>query len=138
MAVREARPEDAEEACAVLRRSIIELCAADHGHDPKLLAAWLANKTPETGRRWMSSVDALPILAIDRGAIAAVGAVTDGGEILLNYVSPEARFRGASRALLAALETRAAERGAICGVGSSRKESGVTSGSILWCVAVET
>ena len=29
----------------------------------------------------------------------------------LNYVSPSARFRGASRALLRALETRAAERG---------------------------
>jgi hypothetical protein len=38
------------------------------------------------------------------GAIAAVGAVTDGGEILLNYVSPAARFHGASSALLAALE----------------------------------
>src|SRR5436305_300280 len=35
MQVREARAEDAEEACAVLRRSIIELCSADHRHDPK-------------------------------------------------------------------------------------------------------
>jgi len=34
------------------------------------------------------------------------------GEILHNYVSPDARFRGVSRALLAALESRAAERGA--------------------------
>jgi GNAT superfamily N-acetyltransferase len=38
--------------------------------------------------------------------------VTDGGEILLNYVSPDARFRGASGALLAAMEARASERGA--------------------------
>jgi GNAT superfamily N-acetyltransferase len=29
----------------------------------------------------------------------------------LNYVSPDARFRGVSRALLRALETRAFERG---------------------------
>jgi GNAT superfamily N-acetyltransferase len=38
--------------------------------------------------------------------------VTDSGEILLNYVSPDARFRGASSALLAGLEARAAGRGA--------------------------
>jgi GNAT superfamily N-acetyltransferase len=37
--------------------------------------------------------------------------VTDAGEITLNYVSPDARFRGESRALLMALETRARERG---------------------------
>src|SRR6202030_4870300 len=43
--------------------------------------------------------------------ILAVGAVTDLGEITLNYVSPEARFRGVSRAVLGALEARAAERG---------------------------
>jgi GNAT superfamily N-acetyltransferase len=53
MEVCEARPEDAQEACPVLRRSIIELCAADHGHDPELLAAWLANKTPENFAAWM-------------------------------------------------------------------------------------
>ncbi len=40
----------------------------------------------------------------------AVGAVTDAGEITLNYVSPDARFRGVSRALLGALENRASER----------------------------
>lgn len=33
------------------------------------------------------------------------------GEITLNYVSPEARFRGVSRALLAALEARALASG---------------------------
>ena len=40
-----------------------------------------------------------------------MGAVTDAGEITLNYVAPEARFRGVSRALLGALEARALERG---------------------------
>jgi GNAT superfamily N-acetyltransferase len=32
---------------------------------------------------------------------------------VINYVSPDARFRGISRALLGALEARAAERGNI-------------------------
>lgn len=95
----------------VIRRSIIELCVADHNHDSALLAAWLANKTTETFETWMKRVDASYLLAIDDGEIAAVGAVTDRGEILLNYVSPETRFRGASRTSLAALEQRAAERG---------------------------
>jgi GNAT superfamily N-acetyltransferase len=112
MEIREARPGDAQEACAVLRRSIIELCAADHAGDTHFLAARLANKTPENFAAWMQRADACYLLAIERDAIAAVGAVTDGGEILLNYVAPEARFHGASSALLAALERRAAERGA--------------------------
>jgi predicted GNAT family acetyltransferase len=38
--------------------------------------------------------------------------VSDAGEITLNYVSPDARFRGVSQALVRALEDRAIERGA--------------------------
>jgi GNAT superfamily N-acetyltransferase len=112
MQIRDARQDDVVEACEVLRRSIVELCGADHRNEAALLAAWLANKTPEMFAGWMRRPDASYLVAIDEGAIAAVGAVTDAGEILLNYVSPHARFRGASRALLAALEGRAAERGA--------------------------
>jgi GNAT superfamily N-acetyltransferase len=63
------------------------------------------------------------LVAVDGGAIVAVGMVTDGGEILLNYVSPDTRFRGASRTLLAALEARAVERGA----GQCRLESTETA-----------
>jgi GNAT superfamily N-acetyltransferase len=111
--IRDASPEDAEAACFVLRRSITELCGADHHGDPALLAAWLSNKTPEIVAGWMRRTDACYLVAIERGAIAAVGAVTDDGEILLNYVSPDARFRGASDALLAAMEARAADRGAM-------------------------
>ncbi|MCW6512435.1 hypothetical protein [Lichenifustis flavocetrariae] len=46
--VRQARSDDAEAAWAVLRRSILDLCQADHGHDAATLEHWLANKTPET------------------------------------------------------------------------------------------
>jgi GNAT superfamily N-acetyltransferase len=51
------------------------------------------------------------LVAVERGTILAVGSVTDAGEITLNYVSPDARFRGVSRALLGALEARAIQRG---------------------------
>ena len=105
MRIRDARPEDAAEASTVLRRSITELCAADHKDDPTLLSAWLRNKTPETVAAWMRRADASYLVAVEGDALAAVGAVTDTGEILLNYVSPDARFRGVSHALLAALES---------------------------------
>jgi hypothetical protein len=43
--------------------------------------------------------------------VLAVGSVTDAGTIGLNHVSPDARFQGVNRALLRALEVRAAKRG---------------------------
>jgi GNAT superfamily N-acetyltransferase len=51
------------------------------------------------------------LVAVERDMILAVGSVADTGEITLNYVSPDARFRGVSRALLGALEARAIQRG---------------------------
>jgi GNAT superfamily N-acetyltransferase len=110
--IRDACPEDAVAACKVMRRSISELCAADHGDDPEILARWLSNKTPENVRAWIARQDATVLVAIKIDAIVAVGMITDAGEVLLNYVSPDARFRGASRALLKALEERARQRGA--------------------------
>jgi GNAT superfamily N-acetyltransferase len=109
--IRDAVPEDAEAACNVLRRSIAELCIADHHNDPEILRAWLANKTPGIVASWIAMSDNSMLVAVEDGMIVAVGSTTDAGEIQLNYVSPDARFRGVSRALLSALETRARERG---------------------------
>ena len=111
MDIRDASPNDAPAACEVLRRSISELCIADHRNDPTLLQRWLSNKTPETVASWIERPDNSLLIAIERSAVLAVGSVTDAGEITLNYVSPEARFRGISRALLGALEARAIQRG---------------------------
>lgn len=110
MKVRDAVPEDAAAACLVMRRSIAELCAADHGNDPVVLERWLSNKTPEIFRSWIRPGNTL-LVAVENDCILAVGCVTDAGEITLNYVSPDARFRGVSGALLAALEDRARARG---------------------------
>jgi hypothetical protein len=90
--IRDAVPEDASAACEVLRRSISELCGADHRNDPEILTRWLANKTPEIVGSWIIEPGNSVLLAVDDDSILAVGAVTDAGEITLNYVSPDARF----------------------------------------------
>jgi GNAT superfamily N-acetyltransferase len=111
MQIREATVEDAPAACIVLKRSIAELCQADHRNDPSILARWLGNKTHENFCAWVEQTDNSVLVAVENQDILAVGSVTDAGTIGLNYVSPDARFRGVSRAMLHALEMRAAERG---------------------------
>lgn len=110
MRIRDAVPEDASAACEVMRRSITELCAPDHGNDPVILGRWLSNKAPEIFPSWIRPGNSV-LVAADDHRILAVGCVTDEGEITLNYVSPDARFRGISTILLAELEKRAIEHG---------------------------
>jgi GNAT superfamily N-acetyltransferase len=114
MIIRDATPADGAEACAVLRESITQLCTADHHDNPDILQRWLANKTPENVASWASASGRSLLVAIQDGAICAVGGVTHEGEITVNYVAPAARFRGVSSAMIAALEQRARERGATC------------------------
>jgi GNAT superfamily N-acetyltransferase len=111
MEIRAATPKDAPAACQLMRRSIAELCVADHRNDEAILTRWLGNKTPEIFASWVRQQDNSLFVAVEANSILAVGSVTDAGQIGLNYVSPDARFRGVSRALLGALEARAAERG---------------------------
>ena len=91
--------------------SITELCLADHQDDPAILDKWLANKTSANVRSWIARPDAHMFVATDGKAIVGVAAVTTSGEVTLNYVSPDARFRGVSKALLKRLEAKAAELG---------------------------
>ncbi|HEY7843139.1 MAG TPA: GNAT family N-acetyltransferase, partial [Bradyrhizobium sp.] len=76
-----------------------------------ILGRWLANKTPENVALWATDANASLLLAVEDDAVWAVGSVRNDGEITMNYVSPAARFRGASSALLAAMEARAKEHG---------------------------
>jgi N-acetylglutamate synthase-like GNAT family acetyltransferase len=111
MEIRRARIEDAPAACDVLRRSITELCVADHHDDPAILQRWLANKTPQIVASWIARPGNTMLVATEDDTILGVGSVTDTGEITVNYVSPDARFRGVSRALISALENRAVQCG---------------------------
>ena len=104
MEVRTAIPKDAEFICSVLRRSIIELCTADHKNDPAILDRWLANKTPENVLRWIADPGNTLLVAAEGENVLAAGCVKASGEIVLNYVSPDAQFRGISKAMLRSLE----------------------------------
>jgi GNAT superfamily N-acetyltransferase len=112
MKIRTAVREDAIEVCKVVRMSIEKLCVADHQGDEATLDRWLANKTPETVACWLTNADNINLVAVDDSdAILAAGCVRRDGTVLLNYVSPDARFRGISSALLTALEDAARSEG---------------------------
>lgn len=109
LVIREARPDEAAEACGIIRTSFVELCHADHEGDRGLLAAWLANKTPDNLRAWIAQSH---VFVAERGGrIVGVAALTGAGEITLNHVLPAQRFTGVSRALLLAMEERARDLG---------------------------
>jgi len=109
MKTRRARIDDAAAACLVMRRSIIELCTPDHGGDAQLLGRWLSNKTAENVKRWISQAHFF--VAEEAGSMLGVAAMDNSGKITLNYVSPDARFRGVSKALVRCMEEDAKARG---------------------------
>jgi GNAT superfamily N-acetyltransferase len=117
-AIRRARADEAEAICAVLRRSIAELCVADHQNNDVWLADWLANKTPANVAGWIADPDNCMLVAVSGAAdepgaetILGAGCVKRSGAIVLNYVSPDARFQGVSRAMLARMEQEARAHG---------------------------
>jgi GNAT superfamily N-acetyltransferase len=109
--IRAAQMREAQAICDVLRRSITELCERDHHNEPELLAEWLANKTPENVENWIADPDNCMFVAVSNEAVLAVGSFRGSGEIALNYVSPDGRFQGISRAMLRTLEQTARELG---------------------------
>lgn len=111
LAIRAARIEDGAEAARLLVRSITELCGADHRNDARAVAGWTANKTPEAWAAWVRHPGSVLRVAEADGRIVGVGMMRKDGEILLNYVHPEARFRGVSAALMDHLEAEAVRLG---------------------------
>ena len=108
---RAAETRDAEAAVAVLRRSIVELCVADHLNDPSTLAQWLENKTVEHFHAWLADDRNRCFVTESGNTLNGVGMIGRNGEILLCYVLPEAQGRGFGNALLAALEQQASAWG---------------------------
>jgi hypothetical protein len=104
IAVRHAADADVDAMSDVLVASITVLCVEDHGNRPEAVSGWLANKTPDGVRKMLANPHATLFVAEIDGVVAAVGCIFDSREIALNYVSPEHRFSGVSKALLEAME----------------------------------
>ena len=102
--VRPARPEDAESACEIIRRSIIECCVEDHHHDAELIDHWLRNKTPASVRGWLEAEPNRGVVVERNDEVVGFGLAAPG-EIKLCYVTAPVRFTGAGKALLHALES---------------------------------
>lgn len=109
--VRPATETDAIPACEVMRRSIRELCSADHRNDAKILAAWLENKTPANMIAWVKSKDNFSVVALRGSEVCGFALLQRNGEVNFCYVVPEVLYLGAGKAMLAALESEAAHCG---------------------------
>ena len=109
MQVRPAQIADADSAIGVIRRSIQELCGADHKCDPATLSMWLSNKTADSMRQWIAAHTIF--VAVEGERIIGVAAVRANGEVFLNYVAPEERFQGASKCLMQNIEVWASSCG---------------------------
>ncbi|MDN3650812.1 GNAT family N-acetyltransferase [Reinekea marina] len=109
--IREAVEKDANEACAVLIRSIKEVCAKDYPNE-EFVAEWLENKTPENIKLWINNPETYEVVCVDEDdKVVGFSAVTLSGEILLNYLLPEALYKNSGKAMLAALEKRVIQNG---------------------------
>jgi GNAT superfamily N-acetyltransferase len=109
--IRKATPEDAEAACAVLVRSIKEICAPYYENDEEILNHWLENKTAANVRRWIESDRAYCVVAVNaQGQVLGFSSIS-GAEIMLNYVLPEALHQGIGKKMLQALEAQAIASG---------------------------
>lgn len=114
----------AAQACTVVRESIARCCAADHGNDPAVLGAWLANKTPAQFAAWLAAPGAMAWAAcrgqgahgsadVDADApMVGFALVLPPATLALCYVVPEVLGQGVGRALLQAAEAEARRCGA--------------------------
>lgn len=105
-AIRPAKPQDADAAVDVLRRSITELCSADHRNDAATLAEWLANKTTQSFLAWLANSNNYCVVAEECNRVLGVGMLGRNGKIHLLYLLPGTQRRGIGKAIYRALEEK--------------------------------
>jgi GNAT superfamily N-acetyltransferase len=105
--IRQARPDDAPAACALLRNSIEQGCVADHGQRAEVLQSWLGNKTTQNVLAWFASPSNYAVLAEGDGRLLGMALLTQAGKLPLCYVQPDLLRSGIGSALLTAVEAQA-------------------------------
>lgn len=103
--VRPAEQRDAAVAIDVTRRSIQQLCTADHQDDRETIAAWLANKTPGDFVTWLANPDNFCVVAELDDHLSGVGLLHRSGEIRLFFLAPSTQRKGVGKAIHAELES---------------------------------
>ena len=102
---------DPQSSCIAVRRSIVECCREDHRGNPKVLAAWLKNKTPAQFSNWFNDENRYAAVAERTGEVVGVSLASCSGEIQLLYLVPESLHQGVGKALLFAMEAWIEARG---------------------------
>jgi GNAT superfamily N-acetyltransferase len=97
---------DASAMTQVRRRSILELCGADHNNDSQAIEAWIG--PADKFARLLLEPSGILIVAQAHEQVIGLGGLS-GDTVTLNYVDPHYRFLGVSKALMADLEGRMAE-----------------------------
>jgi putative acetyltransferase len=109
--IRQATPDDAAAACALLRQSIERGCVADHGQRQDVLQAWLGNKTTQNVLAWFSSPSNFAVVAErhihSQRELVGLALLTQAGKLALCYVLPELVRGGIGCELIEAVEARA-------------------------------
>ncbi|MGL1919552.1 MAG: GNAT family N-acetyltransferase [Hyphomicrobiales bacterium] len=95
-----AKAEQAEQLIRLICASITELCAADHTNLAEPLSQWLGNKTQDNMLRWIAAPEIFMLVAHMDDKLAGMGSVNDQGRVLMNYVHPNFRFVGVSKAIM--------------------------------------
>lgn len=105
--IRQANPDDASAACALLRLSIERACVADHGARPEVLQAWLGNKTTQNVLTWFASPSNYAVVAEREEELVGMALLTQAGKLALCYVQPDTLHSGIGSVLLTAVEAQA-------------------------------
>jgi len=109
--IRLAHANDAEQACDVLRRAIVQGCVGDHCNDELILEKWLRNKIPSVVESWFAWPSHFSLVAVDGDSVVGVAMLARPGKIVLMHVDPHFRFAGIGTNLLHSLERYATGSG---------------------------
>jgi GNAT superfamily N-acetyltransferase len=110
--LRSAEPGDAPAMAAVRDAAIRQLCGSDHLDNPETIAAWIGDPSPNKFIRLLQDEQARLSVALRDDTLVGLAGFS-GDLVTLNYVHPEHRFSGVSRALMEHIEQHMSADGII-------------------------